>query len=310
MGILAAPDRVEPGLYAVGRPGTGSPVLVTANYRLSFDIVRKELGRCEGWILALDTGGMNVSCGVATGRFGTDELITRVQKSRLQEVVQHRTLILPPLGAPGVSGEEVLRHTGFDVRFGPVRAADIPAYLARGWSTTPEMRVVRLTVRDRLALTPSQIVQSLRVFPAFAFAALIVAGLGPDGVSLGRAWTGSWPLFGLGLGSICAGSFLAPLLLPFIPLPAFSAKGWVVGVLVSVVLLHGAGLASGMDHYFLAACYLFFPAASAALALRFARALPSAYLTNVRRDLRLSLPFFIAAGLLSLAALALSKRGL
>jgi hypothetical protein len=206
-----------------------------------------------------------------------------------------------------VSGEEVLRHTGFDIRSGPVRAADIPEFLARGCSTTREMRTVRLTWRDRLALTPAEIVQSFRIFPAFAFAALIVAGLGPDGVSLGRAWTGVWPLFGLGLGSICAGSFLAPLLLPLIPLPSFSARGWAVGALVSAVLLHGAGLASGMDYFFTAACYLFFPAASAALALRFARAVPSVSPTKVRQELRASLPFFVAAGLLSCAALALSR---
>lgn len=307
LGMHRAVYSVEPGLYAIGRPGPDSPVLVTANYKLSFDIVRRELGGCECWILALDTGGMNVSCGVVIGKFATDELITRIQKSRLHEVLHHHTLILPPLGAQGVSGEEVLRHTGFDIRSGPARATDIPAYLARGCSTTRNMRAVRLTVRDRLALTPAEIVQSLRIFPAFAFAALIVAGLGPDGVSLGRAWTGAWQLFGLGLGSICAGSLLAPLLLPLIPLPAFSAKGWAVGLVVTAALLHGAGLASGMDYFLVAACYVFFPGASAALALRFARAVPSVSLTHVRQELRVSLPFFVAAGLLSIAALALSK---
>ena len=307
LGMHRALYSVEPGLYAIGRPGPDSPVLVTANYKLSFDLVRRELGGCECWILALDTGGVNVSCGVASGKFGTDELVTRIQKSRLKDSVRHRTLILPPLGTPGVNGEEVLRHTGFDIRSGPVRPADIPEFLARECRSTQDMLTVRLTWRDRLALTPAEIVQSLRLFPAFAFAALIVAGLGPDGVSLGRAWTGVWPLFGLGLGSICAGSFLAPLLSPLMPFPAFSARGWGVGAVVCAVLLQGAGLASGMDFFFTAACYLFFPAASAALALRFARAVPSVSPAQVRRELRMSLPFFAAAGLLSVGALALSR---
>jgi hypothetical protein len=244
---------------------------------------------------------------VATGKFGTDELITRIQKSRLREVVQHHTLILPPLGAPAVSGEEVLRHTGFDIRSGPVRAPDIPAFFERGCSTTRDMRAARFTWRDRLALTPAEIVRSFRLFPAFAFAALIVAGLGPEGVSLGRAWAGVWPLFGLGLGSICAGSFLALLLPPLIPFSAPSARGWAAGAIVSAVLLHAAGISSGMDYFFTAACYLFFPAASAALALRSSRAVPTVSLTRARRELRIALPFLIAAGVLSLAALALSR---
>jgi acetyl-CoA decarbonylase/synthase complex subunit gamma len=242
-----------------------------------------------------------------TGRFATDELITRIEKARLREVVSHRRLILPQLGAPGVSGEEVRGYTGFDILSGPARAADIPAYLARGSSTTPHMRAVRFALRDRLALSPAELGRSLVSFSVFAFGALIVAGLGPDGVSLGRAWAGVWPIFALGLGSVCAGSFLVPVFLPLIPLPTFSAKGWVMGALVTASLLHGAGLASGMEPFLVAACYLFFPAASAALALRFAGAAPSACFPGARSEIRHSCPFFAAAAFLTAAALALSK---
>jgi len=34
---------VEPGIYALGSPDGRSPVLVTANYKLSFDLLRREL---------------------------------------------------------------------------------------------------------------------------------------------------------------------------------------------------------------------------------------------------------------------------
>lgn len=33
--------KVEPGLYRVGNPDGSSPVLVTANYKLTFDGLRK-----------------------------------------------------------------------------------------------------------------------------------------------------------------------------------------------------------------------------------------------------------------------------
>ena len=36
-------STVPPGLYALGEPGRDSDVLVTANYKLSFDMLRRAL---------------------------------------------------------------------------------------------------------------------------------------------------------------------------------------------------------------------------------------------------------------------------
>jgi CO dehydrogenase/acetyl-CoA synthase gamma subunit (corrinoid Fe-S protein) len=43
LGIGRGSYRVEPGLYAIGAPSSKSSVLVSANYKLSFDKLRKEL---------------------------------------------------------------------------------------------------------------------------------------------------------------------------------------------------------------------------------------------------------------------------
>lgn len=299
--------KLEPGLYALGRPDGDSPVLVTANYRLTFDIVRRDLEGIACWILVLDTAGINVWCAAGAGRFSTDELVARVQKSRIAELVGHRSLIVPQLGAEGVSASLVREHTGFTVTFGPVRSADIPAFLARERTATPAMRAVSFTTVDRLTLVPMEIGQSLMRFPAFAFVALIFAGLGPGGVTLGRALSEGWPLLALGLGSVFAGSFLFPLLLPLLPLRAFSARGWYLGAGLTALLLHVGRLAAGMDPFRLAACYLFFPAASAFMALSFTGATTFTSQAGVRREIRRALPFAIASVLLALAALALSK---
>ena len=96
---------IEPGLYAVGNPNPDSIVLVTANYKLSFDTLRKELGSLNAWIMVLDTKGINVWCSAGKGTFGTDEIVRRVQETRLGEVVAHRKLIVPQLGAPGKSSD-------------------------------------------------------------------------------------------------------------------------------------------------------------------------------------------------------------
>ena len=255
-----------------------------------------------------------------------------MQKSRLSEVVRHRTLILPGLGASAISAEQVERHTGFTITVGPVRSRDITPWLAAGRKTTTEMRAMPFGVMDRLVLVPAEVGQSLKRFPAFAFVAVLFAGLGPGGVMLGRAWEGFWPLLALGCGAVFSGSALVPLLLPWIPLRAFSAKGWVLGAAVTAALLHGAGLAAGKDPFLIAACYLFFPAASAWMALAFTGAVPPASPAGASpagpgpasgappgtranpagpvgadAEMRRTLPFYLAVAALTLAALTLSK---
>jgi hypothetical protein len=281
-------------------------VIVSASYKLSFDLLRKDLAGIDCWILVLETHGINVWCAAAEGTFGTEELVARLGRTRVAEVVKHRELTLPQLGAVGVRAQAVQEQTGFRVRFGPVRSRDLPAFLANG-NASPAMRRVEFTLHDRLLLVPMEVGESLKRFLVFAFGALLYAGLAPGGVVLQRAWAGVWPLFALGLGAVFSGSVFVPLLLPWVPLRAFTAKGWVIGALVNGVLLHGAELAKGMDLYRLVACWIFFPAAAGALALSFTGATTFTSPSGVRREIVRALPFFLGAAILTIAALVLSK---
>ena len=94
---------IDPGLYALGNPDRESPVLVSANYKMSFDELRSSLPGRDLWILVLDTKGINVWCAAGKGTFGTEELVRRIESSGLKEIVSHRSIILPQLGAPGVA---------------------------------------------------------------------------------------------------------------------------------------------------------------------------------------------------------------
>jgi hypothetical protein len=298
---------VPQGLYAMGSPGFDSPVFASANYKLSFDTLRRELGGIDGWILVLDTKGINVWCAAGKGTFGTEELVERIEATRLAEVVRHRTIILPQLSAPGIRAHVVEQRTGFRVRFGPVRARDLPAYMSAGMKASPEMRRVRFGIAERLTLAPMELSQSLMRYPAFLLAAFVIMGVTPAGIVFSRGWTNGLPLFALGLASILCGSFLAPVLLPFIPFRLFSVKGWILGAAGTAALQNGLGLAAGMDPFLIAACYLFFPAASAYMALNFTGATTFTSPSGVNREIRVMLPFYIAAGVLSVAALVLSK---
>src|SRR5271157_807245 len=123
---------VLPGLYAVGQPDAAAPVFVTANYKLTFDHVRRALKGFDAWLLVMDTYGINVWCAAGKGTFSTAELCRRIEATGLSHVVSHHRLVLPQLGAVGVAAHEVAKASGFTVVYGPVRADDIPAWLRAG----------------------------------------------------------------------------------------------------------------------------------------------------------------------------------
>ena len=122
LGISRNNYIIAPGLYSIGNSGSNSPVLVTANYKLTFDILRKMLGETDAWLLVLDTRGINVWCAAGKGTFGTDEIVRRVKAVNLDRIVTHRQLILPQLGATGVSVQQVKNGCGFEVIWEPVRS--------------------------------------------------------------------------------------------------------------------------------------------------------------------------------------------
>jgi hypothetical protein len=98
-----------------------------------------------------------------------------------------------------------------------------------------------------------------------------------------------------------------PLLLPYIPLRPFAARGLVLGAGVTAALLHGARLAADMDPFLMAGCWIFFPAASAFMAMNFTGATPFTSPSGVRREIRWFIPLAIAAAAASGAALTFSK---
>ncbi len=218
LGLFRGRNRITPGLYSMGSPVEDSPVFVTANYTLSFDAVRSALSDVDCYILVLDTRGINVWCAAGKGTFGTDELVSRIEAASLSEVVKHRKLIVPQLGAPGVAAHEVKKRSGFNVEYGPVHVKDLPEYL-KSHEATPEMRKVQFPFRDRLILTPVDLIQSL---PLMIIIALLVYFIGGKLASLGV------------IMALVAGTVLFPILLPWLPTPNFSSKGFILGGIVAI----------------------------------------------------------------------------
>jgi hypothetical protein len=278
-GVRRSAHRVEPGLYALGSPTPDSPVFVTANYTLSFDALRSALPNVDGYILVLDTKGINVWCAAGKGTFGSDEIVHRVQVTGLAGVVRHRTLILPQLGAPGVSAHEVKRRSGFKVEYGPARAGDLLEYL-RTHQATPEMRQVRFDLWDRLVLIPVELVH--------LFLPMALTGI--------ALWFLAGPLAALGaVASILAGAALFPVLLPWLPTQQFSSKGFILGGAVALIFallawIGGADLPLWRRAGWTLAYLLAMPPVTAFLALNFTGSTTFTSKSGVQREMNTYIP--------------------
>jgi len=280
--------RIAPGLYAVGNPGTDSPVLVSANYKLSFDVLRRDTAGLDAWILVLDTKGINVWCAAGKGTFGTDEIVRRVKATGLDQVVSHRRLIVPQLGAPGIAAHEVKKSCGFLVLYGPVRARDIQAFCAAGMQAAPEMRRVTFSTWERTILTPVEISGLGRKILWAALILLALGGIGESFFSLHAAWIRGGSAILAGLAGLLAGAVVTPILLPWLPGRAFALKGAVAGIVFAFagLLVGGSSLGAGNG----AALVLALPAVASFTAMNFTGSTTFTSPSGVEKEMRRAIP--------------------
>jgi len=284
---------VEPGLYAVGNPNNISPVFVSANYRMTFNILRKNLTGLDCWLLILDTKGVNVWCAAGKGTFGTDELIHRIETSELVKYVSHKKLILPQLGATGVNAAKVSGRSGYNVAFGPVRASDIKDYIDAGYKATKEMRTVKFTLWDRLILIPEELIPALK-FTLPVFGVILIANrfvANPFDKHEAAALA----------GSIFAGSVLTPILLPAVPGKAFAWKGWLTGICLEIGILGLTGKFKRGNRLLSAGGLLLYPAVSSFLAMNFTGASTYTSPSGVQKEMQRALPYIVGAAAAGMA---------
>jgi hypothetical protein len=274
LGINRMGHRVEPGLYSIGRPRPESPVFVTANYTLSFDSLRSSLKDIDGYILVLDTQGVNVWCAAGEGTFCTEELLNRIKTAGLEKVVKSRRLILPQLGASGVNAFEVEKRSGFRVEFGPVRAKDIPEFLRTG-KAKPEMRLVRFNLVDRLVLIPVELKGT--GLPLIVAAAILYVFGGTFSAAAAAV-------------AVLSGVALFPVLLPWLPSRDFGSKGFMLGILVALPFAAAAFLSHQETTLWVGLAYaltfmLLMPPVTSYLALNFTGSTPFTSRSGVKRDI-------------------------
>lgn len=276
--------EIEPGLYALGEPNDKSHVVVTANYKMSFDALRHELSGYDIWILVLDTFGINVWCAAGKGTFGTKELVSRIKRTGLHGVVNHRNLILPQLGGPGIAGHSVKKESGFSVIYGPVRASDLPQFLERNFVATEEMRQVTFTLKERLVLAPLELIQLLKPFSLILFL-----------VGLSKLFGVVTSLFDFVLpflGAALVGTLCVPICLPLLPGRAFSIKGLVAGLIYSLLVIY---LAKWTSMILMASYVLLLTSIITFSALNFTGASTYTSFSGVKAEMEVAIPAMMTA---------------
>jgi len=300
LGIRRSEYKIAPGLYCVGDPGQDSPVLVTANYKLSFDAVRKELASLDAWVLVVDTRGINVWCAAGKALFSTREVVDCIHRSKLEKVVRHNQLILPQLAATGVSAQQVKKESGFKVLWGPVRAKDIQSFITKGRNIDKFMRQVTFSLGERIVLIPVELSHLPKPTMWLLPAIFLLSGIGPEVFSLRDAFFRGLMVFAAYVAGILSGAVAVPILLPWIPVRAFALKGMLTGIAAGLVVV--AAFYNSILWVEAIALLLITMAISSYLAMNFTGSTPFTSPSGVEKEMRKAIPLQAAGALIALVA--------
>lgn len=286
LGAFRMNYRISPGLYALNNPESDAPVIITSNYKLTFDIVRRDLAGKAAWLVIIDTKGINVWCAAGKGTFSTEEVARRIRMTGVLSRVSHRTIILPQLAAPGVRAPQLARILGVRTVYGPVRSEDLPTFIASGYRATPEQRRVRFPLSARLVLSPIELHPMLKYLPVVSILALPAAFISPAAFTR-QAVVYAAASFGMAI--------LFPALLPLFPFRSFALGGAVTGMALAGAIVP-SGDALMLSNTLIAA------ALGGYTALNFTGATVFTSETAVRREMRAALPILIVAAVTGLIA--------
>jgi NAD-dependent dihydropyrimidine dehydrogenase PreA subunit len=174
--LRLVPFPCETGLIKIGNPDRDSPVFLTVNFHLTVQRVQRSLRGLDGYLLVANSRGVNVWCAASGGLLTTHSVISVLKTSGVENLVDHRQLILPQLAATGVEVGRLEEKTGWRAVWGPVYASEIPAFLQNELKKTAEMRRVTFPWRQRLEMAASW------AFPISILVALIAMLSWPEGL--------------------------------------------------------------------------------------------------------------------------------
>ncbi len=172
------PLPAKTGLIRLGNPDRNSPVLLTVNYLLTLARVKRALEGVDAFLLVANSKGINVWCAATGGHLTGHEVISALKTTHIAQMVAHRNVILPQLAATGVEAAMVKERSGWRIIWGPVYAADIPAFLRNDCRKTLAMRQAEFPWKQRLEMAIAW------AFPVSVIPAVIMVPFWPEAIPL------------------------------------------------------------------------------------------------------------------------------
>jgi hypothetical protein len=111
----------------------------------------------------------------------------------------------------GVSAHAIKKNAGFNIRYGPIHSSDIPAFIDSGYKVTPEMRLKKFPIRERLSLIPMELVAASKWMMIILPAIFLLSGM--IGTGQFRTAVFHHGIFAalMLLGGLVAGTIVSPL---------------------------------------------------------------------------------------------------
>jgi len=127
------PVSVEAGVRTFGHPDKNSPVLITTNYALTLFTVESDIKSAglDCYLIVVDTGGLSVESAVAGRYFSAESIVSALNEMQVENLVNHKTLIIPGLAAR-LSGEAE-DATGWRILVGPKDSSGLAQYIRERW---------------------------------------------------------------------------------------------------------------------------------------------------------------------------------
>jgi ferredoxin len=172
--LRVVPIPCKTGVIKIGKPSRTSPVFLTCNYHLTVKRVERALDRIDCYLLVANSDGHNVWCGATGGHFTNHDVISVLKTSGIEELVDHKNVVLPQLSATGIEAKYIERKTGWKVIWGPVYAKDVREFVENNFRKSIEMREVRFSLVHRMEMA------IMWAFPFSIIASLIMIGLWPE----------------------------------------------------------------------------------------------------------------------------------
>jgi len=166
--LRVLPFPCKTGLVKIGSPDRNSPVLLTGNFCLTVERLKRAIQGMDAYLLVANSRGVNVWCAATGGMLTNHDVVSVLKTSGIEDLVDHRTVILPQLAATGIEGRAIQHQAGWKVIWGPVYASAIPAFVRNGFKRTRGMGTVVFPWRERFEMAIAW------AFPISLFALLLL----------------------------------------------------------------------------------------------------------------------------------------